>query len=118
MEKTNWIEKIKKAIRVAINKGLKINSYDYGNNNNQIVIDLTNDSYIEFFMCNDRIVLNTPKGKNTINYSFTDREKLEIQDLVLSIKEYKEDMAISELDEFISDKKDEITDINNLDDDD
>ena len=118
MEKTNWIEKIKKAIRVAMNRGLKITSYDYGNKTNQIVINFTDNSYIEFFIINDRITLKTSKGENTINYSFTDRERLEIQDLVLSIKEYKEDMAISELDEFISDKKDEITDINNLDDDD
>lgn len=117
MEKTNWIEKIKKAINVAMNKGLRIDSYDYGTNNNQIVIKSTNNSYIEFLITNGKIVLNTCKGKNTINYSLTGREKLEIQELILSIKEYKEYMAISELDEFISNKKEEITDINNLDDD-
>ena len=37
--------------------------------------------------------------------------------LGLSIKEYNKDMAISEFEEFISDKKEEITDIDNLDDD-
>lgn len=48
----------------------------------------------------------------------TDRESLEIQAMFLSVKEYSEDMAVSEIEEFISEKKEEITDIDNLDDDD
>lgn len=113
MEKTNWIEKIKEAVRVAMNKGLNIQR-SRGGFPNSIVIK--NQIYIYIFK--DSISINTSKGYISINYSITEREQLEIQALLLSIKEYNEDMAISEFEEFISDKKEEITDINNLDDDD
>ena len=114
MEKTNWIEKIKEAIRIAMNKGLEITEDGF-----------LQTKYIEFEgiefrfdIKNNLIRIFTPKGKLFVNHNFTDREQLEIQALVLSIKEYNEDMAISELEEFISNKKEDITDINNLDDDD
>ena len=41
-----------------------------------------------------------------------------MQALQLSIKEYNEDMATSEFEEFISDKKEKITNINDLDNED
>lgn len=114
MEKTNWIEKIKEAVRVAMNKGLEIIEDSFSQTE---YIELEG---IEFRLDikNNLIKIFTPKGKLFVNHNFTDREQLEIQALLLSIKEYNEDMAISEFEEFISDKKDEITDINNLDDDD
>ena len=120
MTTKSWIEKIREAIRVAMNKGLYIKGYKsevfgflydfniYINNSEEIQIAITN-SYI---------VINTPKGHKSIDYEMTDRENLEIQAMFLSVKEYSEDMAISEIEEFISEKKEEITDINNLDDDD
>ena len=121
MEKTTWIKKIIEIIRVAMNKGLHIKGYKsaevfgrlydfniYINSNEEIQIAITN-SYI---------IINTPKGQKSIDYKMTDRENLEIQAMFLSVKEYSEDMAISEIEEFISEKKEEITDINNLDDDD
>ena len=128
MEKTNWIEKIKEAVRVAMNKGLKV----FGTNSGscyQFTIDLDSsrnsnfigtDSFIEFFVVITKSYINliTPKGEIRINYILTDRDDLELKALALSIKEYKEDMAISEFEEFISDKKEKVTDINNLDDDD
>jgi hypothetical protein len=127
MEKTNWIEKIKEAVRVAMNKELKIigdNSASYY----QFIIDFNNKgmdfiglirsgNFIEFFIQKDIIRLKTPKGEIRINYILTDRDDLELKALALSIKEYREDMAISEFEEFISDKKEDITDINDLDDD-
>ena len=117
MEKTNWIEKIKEAVRVAMNKGLTIEGkyqellYYYF---------FTIEGGFEFFIYldSDSISIHTKRGYLFEKYSITDRDKLELQALALSIKEYKEDMAISEFEEFISDKKEEITDINNLDDDD
>lgn len=113
MEK-NWIEKIKEAVHMAMNKGLKIcaqtGPFPY-------VIAIINNQ-ISIYIFKDKISINTLKGSVCINHSITDREELEIQALVLSIKEYREDMAISEFEEFISEKKEEIADINNLDDDD
>ena len=112
MEK-NWIEKIKEAVRVAMNKGLNIQKVSGGFPYNIVI---KNQIYIYIFK--EGISINTLKGHIYINYSLTEREELEIQALCLSIKEYNEDVAISEFEEFISDKKEEITDINNLDDDD
>lgn len=112
MEK-NWIEKIKEAVRVAMNKGLHI---QIGSGGFPYNIVIKNELCIYIFK--DRIIINTQHGYVRIDHSITDREQLEIQALIISIREYKEDMAISEFEEFISDKKEEITDINNLDDDD
>ena len=115
MEK-NWIEKIKEAVRIAMNKGLNIQrgsgSFPYTIS----IKDQKNLIYIYIFK--EGISISTSNGYVRIDHSLTDREELEIQALQLSIKEYNEDMAISEFEEFISDKKEEITDINNLDDDD
>lgn len=113
MEKTNWIEKIKEAVRIAMNKGLNIrgNSIDF-----PCSIAIEDQICIHIFK--NGISINTSNGYIYIDHSLTDREELEIKALTLSIKEYREDMAISEFEEFISNKKEEITDINNLDDDD
>ena len=119
MEKKNWIEKIKEAVRVAMNKGKHIDTYY----DNDVVmrgfrIEVDNDSSISIDFFKGAIIIYTRNGYLHINYNLTDRDNLELQALALSIKEYKEDMAISEFEEFISEKKKEITDINNLDDDD
>lgn len=114
MEKTNWIEKIKEAVRIAMNKGLNIQRSK--GDLPYYSIAIKNQIYIYIFK--EGINITTSKGYIHIDHSLTDREELEIQALCLSIKEYNEDMAISEFEEFISDKKEEITDINNLDDDD
>ena len=114
MEK-NWIEKIKEAVRVAMNKGLNVQR---GNGSFPYAISIKNENQICIYIFKDSISINTSNGYVRIDHSITEREELEIQALMLSIKEYNEDMAISEFEEFISDKKEEITDINNLDDDD
>ena len=113
MEKTNWIEKIKEAVHTAMDKKLEISI-----SGNSIYIYYEYRIGLSFYIDKDLITISTPKGYIAIDHSLTDREKLEIDSLKLSIKEYNEDMAISEFEEFISDKKEEITDINNLDDDD
>ena len=115
MEK-NWIEKIKEAVRVAMNKGLKIEG-KYRELQNYYFFTI--EGGFEFFIYLDfgSILIYTKKGYLFEKYSITDRDKLELQALALSIKEYREDMAISEFEEFISDKKEKITNINNLDDD-
>lgn len=114
MEKTNWIEKIKEAVRVAMNKGLNITAGISKGFPYTIIIDHKFGIYI----FKETISISTSNGYISIDHSLTDREELEIQALTLSIKEYNEDMAISEFEEFISDKKEEITNINDLDNDD
>jgi hypothetical protein len=121
MEKTNWINTIVEIIRVAMNKGLHIKGYKSeicGRLYDFIIYINGNEETIQIAILNNRIIINTLKGQKFIDYKMTDRENLEIQAMFLSVKEYSEDMAISEIEEFISDKKEEITDINNLDDDD
>ena len=73
---------------------------------------------LTFRISKDLITMSTPRGYINISHSLTDREKLEIDSLMLSIKEYNEDMAISEIEDFISsiEVDHEIKDINDLDD--
>ena len=120
MEKTNWIEKIKEVIRVAMNRGLLLSGYkdECGEEVFQFYIVEGNSGRITILCFIKAISISTKRGNIRIEHTLSDRDKLELQALILSIKEYREDMAISEFEEFISDKKEEITDINNLDDDD
>lgn len=116
MEKTNWIEKIKEAVYIAMDKKLEISI-----SINSICIYYKHGGRLTFCISNGLITIITPKGYINIDHSLTDREKLEIDFLRLSIKEYNEGIAISEFEEFISSKREEkekITDIDNLDDDD
>lgn len=120
MTTKSWIEKIREAIRVAMNKGLHIKSYKselYGHLYD-FNICINNNEEIHIAIFNNCIIINTPKGHKSIDYKITDRENLEIQAMFLSVKEYSEDMAISEIEEFISEKENKPKDINDLDDDD
>ena len=110
----NWINTIIEIIRTAMNKGLHIKSYSQPYNFN---IYINNSEEIQIVIFDDSIIIHTPKGHKSIDYKMTDRENLEIQAMFLSVKEYSEDMVVSEIEEFISEKKEEITDIDNLDDD-
>ena len=123
MEKTNWIEKIKEAVYVAMNKGLNIEGYTpnfYDGAPYGFSIYTNSNEGIQITIYNDHITIITPKGHKSIDYKMTDRENLEIQAMFLSIKEYSEDMAISEFEEFISGKKEDpeltINDLDNEDD--
>ena len=114
MEK-NWIEKIKEAVRIAMNKGLNIQKSSEGFPYTISIKDQKNLIYI--FISKEGIVINTSNGYIHINHSLTDREELEIQALTLSIKEYNEDMAISEFESYFN-TEDEPKTVNDLDDDD
>jgi hypothetical protein len=103
-----------------MNKGLYIKGYKseaFGRPYN-FDIYINNSEEIQIVIFDNCIIIYTPKGHKSIDYKMTDREILEIQAMFLSVKEYSEDMAISEIEEFISDKKEEITNINDLDNDD
>lgn len=117
MEKTNWIEKIKEAIRVAMNRGLFVNGYKDDVDTFTFYIE-EKGIYIYFY--EKYISICTRHGGYLdINYDLTDRDELELQALVISIKEYRENMAISEFEKFISsDKDNKPKDINDLDNED
>lgn len=111
MEKTNWIEKVKEAIHIAMNKGISLSAYE--NEDFSCTFSIDNKMDITFYD-DCKIYIRTPRGRFYSDYTLTDRDKLEIKGLVLSVKEYKEDMAISEFNEFISKKENKIVDINDL----
>lgn len=116
METTNWIEKIKETVRIAMNKGLEI-----GERYQLKCYIFTIEDKFEFFIHLDSnsISIRTKKGYLSEKYLITDRDDLELRALMLSIKEYNTDIATSELDEFITENSEvkTITDINSLDDD-
>ena len=119
MEKTNWIEKIKEAVRVAMNKGLYIEG-KYQELLKYYFFKIEGGFDFFIYLDSNSISIHTKKGYLFEKRSITDRDKLELQALVLSIKEYNEDIAISEFNEFISDKKEDskltINDLDNEDD--
>lgn len=117
MEKTNWIEKIKEAVHIAMNKGLVIEG-QYQEIFKYYFFKIENGFEFFIYLDTNDISIHTKKGYLLEKYHITDRDDLELRTLILSIKEYNKDIAIYEFEEFISDKKEEITDINNLDDDD
>ena len=118
MEKTNWIEKTREAIRVAMNKGKCI--IYYNDKDLDIIgfnIEINNNNNISIDYFKQRINIRTQNGYAYVDYNLTDRDKLELQALILSVKEYREDMAISEFNEFISNKENKPKDIDDLDND-
>lgn len=111
-----WIEKIKKAISVAMDKKLYVSQASC-EETFQFYIGV-GDSRIAILCFKEAISINTKKGFIRINYTFTDRDSLELQGLCLSINEYRENMAISEFDEFIyGNQEDTYKNIDELDDD-
>ena len=111
MEK-NWIEKLKEAIRIAKNKSMYLSAYE--DEDFSYTFNIDNKMDITFYSDCKKIHIRTPKGMLYSDCTLTDRDKLELKGLILSIKEYKEDMAISEFEEFISKKENKIVDINDL----
>ena len=107
----NWIEKIKEAVHVAINKGIYINGH-IEDNNNTFYFYIGEITIVCF---QETIIVTVRGGFAEIKYILTDRDKLELQALILSINEHRENVAISKLEEFISEKEDKITSINDLD---
>ena len=116
----NWINIIIKIIRTAMNKGLHIKGYksEVFGRLYDFNIYINSNEEIQIAISNSHIIINTPKGQKSIDYKMTDRENLEMQAMFLSVKEYNEDMAISEIEKFISEKENKPKDINDLDDDD
>ena len=114
MEKKNWIKESIEFIREAMNKGLRI-SPSYFDEYSQFNID--NEIYIAMSFEDNRFGLITPKGKLDIPYEYSERDKLEIKAMYLTVQEYREDMAISEFEHYFKTDNEPKT-VNDLDDDD
>ena len=114
MKSWNWINKIEAAVDMAMSKKLCLYFDNYGEYTHIYI----GDSY--YFRIEEKtLILHTPKGFLKINnFYLTDREKLKLEEILLAIKEYREAMALSELEHFINEKESKLTDINDLDNDD
>ena len=116
----NWIEKIREFVRNAMNEGLSI--YKYKNEDCYDIRIVRNNPLHETFditIRKDRISINTPNsGFIVIEIELSKRDKLELDAVMLSIEEYKEDIAITEFNNFFKKDNNSPTTIDNLDDDD
>ena len=118
MEK-NWIKEIIEFIRNAMNEGLSI--YTSECDNSYHIRTVRNHSLYETFdfdLYKDRIIISSPTGFIKIENKLSERDELELKAIMLSIKEYKEDMAVSEFENFFKENEDKLKSIDNLDDDD
>ena len=120
MTTKSWIEKIIEFVRNAMNEGLSI--YKYKGEDHYYIRIIRNDSLNETFniiIYEDRISINTPNsGFVVIEVELSKRDKLELDAVMLSIEEYKEDVAITEFNNFFKKDDNSPTTIDNLDDDD
>lgn len=121
MEKTNWIEKIKEAVRIAMNKGLRIKVYHTlfrDDNIDYYEITVFKDNLvIDFRVTPSKICLETPKGEGRFDVTLSKRDLLELDTIILSIEEYNEDMALSDFNNFFGKEDSKLT-INDLDNED
>lgn len=114
MEKRNWIKESFEFIRKAMNKGDKINSFNTGK---CIWFEIGDNIEIRFGFGEKYFSLRTLKGFLEIPFEFSERDKLEIQAFHLTVKEYNEDIAISEFESYFNTDEEPKT-VNDLDDDD
>ncbi len=123
MEK-NWIEKIEGFIIKAMNKGLFVIGYKYKSSfdDEELTYDFTIDNNINITICiNGNFILSTPTGRFKGTLDLNRRNILTLDTLIATIEEYREDMAISEFDNFFnkddeSEKKISIDDLDSEDD--
>ena len=103
----NWISLINDAVYAAMNKKLKVIGYF---NNIFDYYGFTFEGKYSFYVYKnsedvghkDCIILNTPSGTLTTNHVLTDRENLNLQNLIITIKEHNEKTALQELNDFIN----------------
>ena len=118
MEKRNWIKEIIEFVRNAMNEGLNVYSGEFNNNYQiRIIRNRSLNEAFEFSIYKDHIAISSPTGFIKIENKLSERDELEIKASVLSIKEYKEDMAIFEFEHFFKTDNEPKT-VNDLDDDD
>ncbi len=112
----DWVKKIISTVHEAMSRRLEILCVGASS---FYIYKKEKKGFISFSIFDEGISLSTSKGGYlVVKHVLTDREQLEIQELALSVKEYNEDLALSELEEFNSEKEFKLVDINDLDDDD
>lgn len=120
MEK-NWIKEIRDLVYKAMDKGLKIkgDAYPWSEKYYQIDIIKENSSLsLGISVDNGELHITTDKGYIEIKLNLSEREALELESLILSIKEYNQDMAISEFNNFFKEEEAKTPGIDDLNDDD
>jgi len=118
MEKRNWIKEIIEFVRNAMNEGLNVYGGEYAENYQiRIVRNNSLNETFDFSIYKNHIAISSPTGFIKIENKLSERDELEIKASMLSIKEYKEDMAISEFEHFFKTDNEPKT-VNDLDDDD
>jgi hypothetical protein len=104
-----------------MDKGLKIkeDAYTLSEKYCQIYIIKENSSLLlEISVDNKELRITTDKGYTKIKLNLSERDVLELESLILSIKEYNQDIAISEFNNFFKEEGAKTPDINDLNDDD
>lgn len=117
MEK-NWIEEIIEFVRNAMNEGLIIYADIYDKYHIKIIKNYSLYETFDIIIYKDHITMTSPNGGFAkIEYKRSKRDELELDSMMLSIEEYKNDVALSEFHGFFN-KEDKPTSIDSLDDDD
>lgn len=120
MEK-NWIDEIREFVRKAMNKGLLINAYKgttpWEDNSKTYNFDIEHKVCITFYVWDNSLRITTEHGYLKVTCELSKRDELELDALILSVEDYREDMAMSEFNSFFN-EMDKPTDINDLDNDD
>ena len=102
-------------IKKAIDKKYDINSYSGGPSDIYFSIENFN---IEFLCGRNLIILYSSNSfpRKTINYNFTERDILDIKNLILSVKEMNEEKLENIFYNFFKEDNNKPVDINDLDD--
>lgn len=120
MEK-NWIDEVREFVRKAMNKGLLIDAYKgttpWEEDSKTYNFNIEHKVCITFNVWDNSLRIATEHGHLKVTYELSKRDELELDALILSVEEYKEDMAMSEFNSFFN-EIDKPTDINDLDNDD
>ena len=112
-------------IRTAIHKKCYVSGYKsyYYSNNKEIsyyyfTINNEDKSMIFEIKENGEIYISNYNGEITITFNLSERDILDLEALVIDIKEYRENVCLNIFNNFFSDVEDKPTSLNDLDDDD
>ena len=114
MEKKNWIKESIEFLREAMNKGVEVYSYSLPT---YYKFNIERNILIVFGFEGKYFNLITPRGELKVPYEYSERDKLELHAMYITIQEYGEDMAIFEFEHYFKTDNEPKT-VNDLDDDD
>ena len=100
-------------IKKAIDKKYAINSYSFGSSDTFNI-----ENFNIEFLCESNLIsiYDNNFSRKTINYNFTERDILDIKNLMLSVKEMNEEKLENKFYNFFNEDDNKPVDINDLDD--